>query len=131
MLGRHSAQQAAKSELLSGLVGAAGMAGSNSQGGGQMSQAAAAMVANMLTLKYSRGDELQADELGLKFMYLAGYDPRSMVAVMKILEEASGGAGGQKSEFSSTHPNPGHRIERIEEELAKTFPNGVPEGLKK
>ncbi len=131
VLGRHSAQQAAKSELLSGLVGAAGVAGSSSQDSARMSQAAASMVANMLTLKYSRGDELQADELGLRFMFLAGYDPRSMVDVMKILEEASGGAGSTRSEFSSTHPNPGHRIERINEQLAKSFPSGVPGGLKK
>ncbi len=115
VLGRHSAQQAAKSELMSGLVGAATVAGSNSQGGGQMAQMASSMVANMLTLKYSRGDELQADELGLKFMYAAGYDPRSMIRVMQILEEASGGAGAQHPEYSSTHPNPGHRIERINE----------------
>jgi beta-barrel assembly-enhancing protease len=131
VLGRHSAAQAAKSDLLQGLVGATTVAASNSRDGGQMAQMASAMAANMLTLKYSRGDELQADQLGLKFMYLAGYDPRSMIRVMEILEEASGGANNSRPEFSSTHPNPGHRIERIKEELGTMFPNGVPEGLKK
>ncbi len=136
VLGRHSAAQAAKSELMQGLVGATAVAASGGRDGGQMAQQASAMVANMLTLKYGRGDELQADELGLKFMYLAGYDPRSMIGVMKILEKASGGSGSTKSEFSSTHPNPGHRIEEIEAKLKEMFPpekfpGGVPEGLKK
>ena len=29
----------------------------------------------------------------------------------------------------STHPNPGNRAERIQAEIAKRFPGGVPEGL--
>lgn len=131
VLGRHSAQQEGNRELLSGVVVATTVAASGGRDGGQMAQAASAMVANMLTLKYGRGDELQADELGLKFMYLAGYDPRSMVDVMKILEQASGGSGSSKPEFTATHPNPGHRIEEINAKLKTMFPNGVPEGLKK
>jgi predicted Zn-dependent protease len=89
------------------------------------------MVANMLTLKYGRGDEHEADQLGLRFMYLAGYDPRSMVRGMEILEQASGGAGSSRPEFASTHPNPGNRVERIEAWVKETFPTGVPGGLTK
>ncbi len=131
VLGRHSAAQAAKSDLMQGLVGATTVAASGSQGGGQMAQYASAMVANMLTLKYGRGDELQADQLGLQFMSLAGYDPRSMIGVMEILEKASGNSGSSRPEFTSTHPNPGNRIKHINEELGAQFPNGVPEGLVK
>lgn len=131
VLGRHSAAQASKSELLNGLVGATTVAASGSRDGGQAARAASVMVGNMLTLKYGRGDELEADELGLKFMYLAGYDPRSMIDVMKILEQASGGSGSARPEFTSTHPNPGHRIEEINSKLRVMFPNGVPDGLKK
>jgi predicted Zn-dependent protease len=129
VVGRHSAAQAAKGELLQGLVGATTVAASGSRDGGQMAQYASAMVANMLTLKYGRGDELQADQLGLQFMSLAGYDPRSMIGVMKILEKASGGS--PRPEFTSTHPNPGNRIDHINEEIAAMFPKGVPEDLKK
>ena len=131
VLARHSAAQASKSDLLSGLVDAAGVAGSNSYNSAQMTQAAASMVANMLTLKYSRNDELDADKLGLRFMSEAGYDPRSMIRVMEILEQASGGSGGQKPEYASTHPNPDHRIDHINDELKVLFPSGVPDGLKK
>jgi Zn-dependent protease with chaperone function len=46
---------------------------------------------------------------------------------MKILEEAGG--GGRQPEFFSTHPNPGRRIEYIEQMIAETFPEGVPGNL--
>ena len=58
----------------------------------------------------------------------AGYDPRAMIGVMKILAEASGG-GARQPEFFSTHPNPDNRIEEIETAIQKQFPNGVPGGL--
>jgi predicted Zn-dependent protease len=61
-------------------------------------------------------------------MAAAGYDPRSMVKVMEILRDASG--GGRQPEFFSTHPDPGNRIERIKAAIQEEFPSGVPEGLK-
>ncbi|MBY0261023.1 MAG: M48 family metallopeptidase [Phycisphaerales bacterium] len=129
VLGRHSAQQMAKGQLLQGLVGAATVAGSDASDGGRTAQAASAMVANMLQLKYGRGDELEADKLGLTLMRRAGYDPRAMVDVMRILEKASSGSQRQP-EFASSHPNPGNRIEAIQAELQRMFPSGVPAGLK-
>ena len=95
----------------------------------QRNAAIAMAVAQMVNLKFGRNDELQADELGLRFMAQAGYDPRSMISVMKILEEAS--KGGTPPEFFSTHPNPGHRIQRIEANIQRMFPQGVPDGLEK
>lgn len=131
VLGRHSAEQMAKAQLAQGLVGAAGVAGSDGSGGGaQSAQAVAGMVSKFLLLKYGRDDELEADRLGLRFMTAAGYDPRSMIGVMKILEEASGGAS-KGSDFAATHPNPGRRAEVIQQTIAEMFPQGVPEGLRK
>lgn len=130
VLGRHSAQQMAKAELLQGLVGAATVAASDTAGGARTAQAASGMVANMLQLKYGRDDELEADMIGLRLMYQAGYDPRSLMGVMKILEQASGGAGRDRPDFMSTHPSPGNRIARIESILQQNFPQGVPPGLK-
>ena len=46
----------------------------------------------------------------------SGYDPEQLKTVMQILAEASGGRGGQP-EFLSTHPDPGNRIERIEQAI--------------
>jgi predicted Zn-dependent protease len=57
----------------------------------------------------------------------AGYDPRMLIDVMRILAEANEGA--TPPEFFSTHPNPDNRIEAIEEAILLEFPNGVPDGL--
>ncbi len=127
VIGRHSAERIAKSQLTQGLVGAAGVAGSD-LGSAQGAAQAASVVGNMMLMKYGRGDELESDRLGLQFMQRAGYDPRAMIRVMEILREASG--GGSRPEFMSTHPDPGNRIEQIQQELARMFPGGVPDGLR-
>ena len=69
----------------------------------------------MIQLKFSRDDESQADEKGLEFMTEAGFDPGAMIDVMHILEKIS--AGGNTPEFMQTHPDPGDRIEKIEQWL--------------
>lgn len=126
VLGRHSAEQMSKAQLTQGMVGAATVAASD-YADPRATQQIASMVGNMIMLKYGRGDELESDKLGLQFMYSAGYDPRSLIRVMEILREASGGS--HQPEFMSSHPDPGNRIERIQQELAAMFPGGVPEGL--
>ena len=133
VLGRHSAQQLAKSQLLQGLTGAAVVAATDPNNPSTYNSGMlASMVAQMIGLKYSRDDELEADRWGVKLMSQAGYDPRAMVEVMKVLEQASAGGGtGHQPEFMSTHPDPGRRIERIEDEIKKLYPNGVPAGLER
>ena len=79
-------------------------------------------------MQYGRDDELQSDTLGVRFMADAGYDPRELIGVMQILAEATGGA--RQPEFFSTHPNPDNRIQEIEDEINKLFPNGVPDNLR-
>ncbi len=129
VVGRHSADRIAKAELTQGLVGAATMAGSDSQMGAQSAQAVASMVGNMVNLKYGRGDELESDRLGVRFMALGGYDPNSMKRVMEILRDASGG-GSRQPEFASSHPDPGNRIAEIDSAIKELYPNGIPNGLK-
>lgn len=124
---RHSAQQIARQQLTQGLTGAVIIASydpqnPNSAATGQM----AAVVGQLLTMRYSREHELESDRLGVRFMSQAGYDPRMLIEVMRILAEAGGAA---PPEFFSTHPNPDNRVEAIEEAIQKEFPNGVPDGL--
>jgi predicted Zn-dependent protease len=122
VVGRHGAAQMAKQQLTQGLASAAGVAaGDNS--GAQM----AMMVGQVVGMKYGREDELESDTLGLRFMAQAGYDPRAMVGVMKVLGAAGGGK--RQPEFFSTHPNPENRIEVIEQTIQQMFPQGVPEEL--
>ena len=125
---RHSAQQIARQQLTQGLTGAVIIASydpenPNGAATGQM----AAVVGQLLTMRYSREHELEADRLGVHLMSQAGYDPRMLIDVMRILAEANDGQA--PPEFFSTHPNPGNRIETIEEAIRLEFPNGVPEGL--
>lgn len=124
VVARHGAQRIAKQELTEGLTGAVVVASGDAR-----SAQLAAMVGQMVNMKYGRDDELQSDRLGVRFMVDAGYDPRSMIDVMKILAESSKGA--EQPEFFSTHPNPENRIARIQEAIDELFPNGVPDGLEK
>jgi len=128
VVGRHTSEQIAKSQLIQGLAGAAG-AGLYDPNHPQSATAAqmAMLVGNMINMKYSRGDESQADQLGVRFMVEAGYDPRSMLKVMQILKESGG--GGSQPEFMSSHPDPGNRMEAIQKEIDAEFPNGVPDGM--
>jgi beta-barrel assembly-enhancing protease len=124
VLSRHGAQALAKQRLTQGLAGAAGVAGGDVDSA-RMAQAIGALV----NLQYGRDAELESDRWGVRLMAKSGYDPRAMAGVMKILEEASGGAGGQP-EFLSSHPKPANRVAYIESVIKEQFPNGVPEGLK-
>ncbi len=131
VVGRHSAEQVSKSQLTQTLSGAAAVAAydPNNPGSSVAKAAAAAMIAKLITLRFSRNDELGADDFAVKFLPNAGYDPRAMIGVMKMLESKSGGSGGQ-AEFLSTHPNPGNRIAELEKDIRQAYPQGVPAGLK-
>ena len=128
VLARHSAEQMAKSELAQTLVGAVGVAATDEQGRSQSAEMTAVFVAQMMQMKYGRGDELEADQLGVRLLSEARYDPRALIGVMKILESA--GSGGRQPEFMSTHPDPGNRQRAIQEAIEQQFPGGVPSGLK-
>jgi predicted Zn-dependent protease len=129
VVARHSAQQIAKSELTSNVVGAVVIAASDPEHPAQGATAAqvATVVGQLVNMKFGREDELQADRLGVRFMSEAGYDPRALIQVMQILAEASGSQ--RQPEFFSTHPNPENRIQQIEAAIRAEYPNGVPEGL--
>ncbi|KYG72837.1 M48 family metallopeptidase [Roseivirga echinicomitans] len=70
-------------------------------------------------LKFSRTHESEADELGLTFMAIAGYDPSE---APKFWERMSEGSSGQAPpEFLSTHPSHETRIERLNAALPKAM----------
>jgi predicted Zn-dependent protease len=127
VVGRHTAAQIAKSRLAQGLIGAAGVAGSDDYGHGQQTAQLAALAAQMIQLKYGRGDEIAADTLGVRFMTQAGYDPRALLQVMRVLSESSGPS--REPEFMSTHPDPGNRAQVITAAIERRFPNGIPGNL--
>jgi predicted Zn-dependent protease len=122
VIARHSSERLAQQNLLRGLLSAL-VVGTGDYTSAQIGQ----MVGSMITMKYGRDDELEADALGVRIMVEAGYDPRGMVAVMDTLARVSGGS--RQPEFVSTHPAPENRAARIREAIAKQFANGLPPGL--
>jgi predicted Zn-dependent protease len=63
----------------------------------------------LLFLKYSRGDEEQADELGVKYATKLGYDASNSSRFFETLELMQQQAGISLPEWQSTHPDPGNR----------------------
>ncbi|MCC9167625.1 M48 family metalloprotease [Pontibacter harenae] len=128
VVARHSAEQLAKAKLTQGLSGAAAIATYDPDNPASQSGAVvAAMVGKLLNMRYGRQDELESDRLAVRLTGESGYDPRAMIEVMRILEEAGGGARGP--EFTQTHPNPGNRIAEIQAAIESEYPQGLPTDL--
>jgi predicted Zn-dependent protease len=73
----------------------------------------------LLFLKYGRDDERQSDELGVRYMVRANFDPRPSPQVFQMLERASALEGaGRVPEWLSTHPDPGNRAEHLTQLVA-------------
>ena len=94
--------------LISGLLGLGSVGDSLLNMGGQL-----------LTLKFSREDESEADLVGMELAARAGYDPRAGVSLWRKMSSASKGAPPQ---WMSTHPASSTRINEIEQNLAKVMP---------
>jgi beta-barrel assembly-enhancing protease len=111
------AMQQQKYGILAGLLGALGQAVGGV--GGALAQLGGQVGAGLLSMKYSRGDEAQADAVGAIIMYKAGYDPHYLAKFFQKLEQESSSGGPQ---FLSDHPNPGNRYAAIDKEV-KDWPN--------
>src|SRR2546422_2055261 len=113
---RHGTNQATKAyawQVPLGVLG--GALGNNAVGA--VAQAIGGFAVNSVLLKYSRTAESQADILGTQILYDSGYDPRAMAQFFEKLEAES--KGKNPPEFFSDHPNPEHRVERVDEEVEK------------
>jgi len=80
----------------------------------QLSQIAAQIVAGGAMARFSRDDEREADELGIQAMYKAGYDPRGMAAMFRVLLAHAQSNPSRVEQFFSTHPTTEERIRDAE-----------------
>jgi predicted Zn-dependent protease len=108
---RHSARHATQQQLAGLGLGL----GSALIGGFDRYAGVASQGLGLLFLKFSRDDETQADELGVKYVTQADYDPREMPATYEMLKLMSQREGGSIPTFLSTHPDPGDREVRTRE----------------
>jgi predicted Zn-dependent protease len=72
-----------------------------------------------LLLPYKRGQETEADVIGLEYMARAGFDPRESVSLWKNMAAEAGEA---RSDFMSTHPSSDDRIDSLVSEWIKVLP---------
>ncbi|MDE8654354.1 M48 family metalloprotease [Novosphingobium album (ex Liu et al. 2023)] len=83
---------------------------------GRLGQQVFSQGSQLLTLQYSRTQELEADNLGIEYLRRAGYDPRAMSTVLEslarqnALEARLRGTTSQVPEWASTHPDPASRV---------------------
>ncbi len=77
-------------------------------------------------LPFSRKHELEADDWGLKFAAMAGYNPQEAINLWKRMEQAS--SGQKPPEFMSTHPSEGRRIEQLEKLMPEALKYYKPVG---
>ncbi len=83
---------------------------------GRLGQQLFSQGSQMLTLKYSRGQETEADNLGIQYLRSAQYDPRAMSTVLQSLASQNAlearlmGTTNQVPAWASTHPDPASRV---------------------
>lgn len=113
-LREHARERMAKGELtqlgttlLGQFIGGGKYAGAFDAGG------------RLLTLKFSRDDESEADVVGLDLAARAGFDPRAAVTLWQKMVAANRGAPPQ---WLSTHPSGNNRIQEIERHLPEVMP---------
>ncbi len=112
---RHAARQAWQQQISQGLLLGGALLGQVAGLPAQDILNLGGMATQMLFLRYSREDELEADKLSVEYASLAGYDPRQVIPFFQALNRIEQKEGQSVPGFLSTHPNPGDRIQRIRE----------------
>ncbi len=106
-LREHARERIAKSQATS--IGLS--LGAQLLGLGELGNMAANLGTQLLTLKFSRSDESEADLVGLELAARAGYDPQAAVSLWQKMGQATGNGG---IGFLSTHPTGPDRIRQLE-----------------
>jgi predicted Zn-dependent protease len=70
------------------------------------------------SLPFGRAQESEADEIGLVYMAMAGYDPREAISFWQRMESQHESA---PFEFLSTHPSNESRIEHLKAKLPEAL----------
>jgi Zn-dependent protease with chaperone function len=112
-LREHARERIAKSQGTGALLSL----GAQLFGLGQLGDVAANVGTQLLTLKFSRDDEIEADLVGLEMGARAGFNPSAAVSLWDKMGRASGNGGNIG--FLSTHPNGADRMRRLQENIPR------------
>ncbi|MFT4570317.1 MAG: putative Zn-dependent protease [Hyphomicrobiaceae bacterium] len=120
--GRHAVARMSKAQLTGVLMTAAMIASPELRGLGNAAQ----QGLGLMFLKFSRDDEREADDLGLRYMLRTGHRADEMPKVFDTLARASAGSESQRlPDWLSTHPAPPERATRMRDAIA-----ALPENLR-
>ena len=113
----HALREHARSRVAKSQATSIGLSlGAQLLGLGDLGNAAANLGTQLLTLKFSRSDEIDADLVGLELAARAGYNPQAAVSLWRKMGEATGNGG---IAFLSTHPSGPDRIRELEQNVPK------------
>jgi Zn-dependent protease with chaperone function len=84
---------------------------------GQLGSIAADVGTQLLSLRFSREDEIDADLVGLELAARGAYLPQSAISLWEKMGRAAGGSGGPA--FLSTHPRGPERIARLQDNVPR------------
>jgi len=119
-LREHARERMGKSTATQGLARLGGLLASSWLGiDPNLADAVAQGGANLLTLKFGREDESEADLVGMELAARAGFDPRAGVTLWQKMAAANKGAPPQ---WLSTHPSSSSRISDMEASLPQVMP---------
>jgi Zn-dependent protease with chaperone function len=88
-------------------------------GYGDLGGLVASQTSKFTLLGFSRGDESEADLVGMDIAARAGFDPRAGISLWQKMSEAS---KGEPPQFLSTHPSHASRIDNMRGSLPKVMP---------
>ncbi len=108
---RHGVEQMSRQQILGGVVGVASLLSPKARRASDLLGTAA----GLLLLQYSRNHEREADTLGVRYEFAAGWDPLGVARFLGVLDRISARGGQTLPVWLSTHPDPGQRSARARE----------------
>lgn len=114
----HALREHARARLAKTQATSMGLSlGAQLLGLGDLGNAAANLGTELLSLRFSRSDETEADLVGLELAARAAYDPNASVSLWRKMGEATKNQGGLA--FLSTHPSGPDRIRELEQNVPR------------
>lgn len=92
---------------------------------GLATQIAAQIAGTGAVASFTRGMEREADQLGVRYMAAAGYDPEGMATMFELLLQESNRQPGAVEQFFSTHPLTQDRIRDVRNEARRVQRSGL------